>query len=272
MASVAEMIALAEHQQKQNALSDPLRVVNNAMRSFVDEVESNRKHKKLMELINNGDKMRDGVSFKIDPDGRVTTTIKSPESTKYNKPVDNKRVYDLAEDLARADEDLLNDETPSQTSIQNQMEKARRILQGGDVTSANEFVSKQEDGSNTPLEIPQPDVKVGGSILDNPILKKIIDGVQNVFPTVGGGSQPSPSLGINSLFGTQNLPIPNEDLTKKAIPKTEKVKPENVTLPSEIRTTSQAVNHLVASYGMTKDEAVKWIRENTTNANSNTGR
>ena len=123
----------------------------------------------------------------------------------------------------------------------------------------------------SPLELAAAKGKISAGAKDKPKRFDLLKQAENRAKTKMGvtdvlGLEPEQRIEFDNLIDTEFDKLQKQfGLTVKAVKDipgaTVIKKPEDVTLPATITTTSQAIKHLTTKAGMTRDQAVQWLKQ-----------
>lgn len=248
MASLSEMIAYAEWKRSQQ-LPDPSIISGmNSIAGAIKNIQANKQKNRIYNMIS-----KDPSKYKmtIDDDGKVTYTF---DPTKNKE----KKVYDMGDKLVKYDPDddstsvLFDNESPDKT-IERRIKSKQA---NGEDLSRSEMDYYNRNMTSSALRMPY--------------------NIPEEEDPEDAGATPKPQYDPSGVRSWRDVPLHRRiiaAITPSATPEEKsigKLKPGGVVappktkadaeIPSNVKTTSEAVKHLQKKYGMTQAEAVEWIR------------
>ena len=281
MSSVSDLIALSEYKRQEQernegpgwagALSNVVRQALGGMNQMKqNEINMSlysqqlKNRKKIMDLIDQGEKAGKNYSWEADENGNVKLKY-APKQTEYDyktinnrlakinkdtqeiefidtpgggsssKPEDNKRAWEIAAQMAKGKygKDLGTYYAPTTQQVAEFMPQATSMLRTGVLPSEGPVADQ-------PNKQPQPAYDPANitSWKDVPVLQRLLAAVT-----------PSSTTEEKKLGGLRPGGVLNAPKTKG-----------DASLPSNIKTTTQAIDHLMKNYKMSKQEAIEWLK------------
>ena len=269
MASLGELIQLAEFQMQNKQMNNPLANLTQLGVSIgkgYQNMQAQKTKNRLMDMINTGKDAAD-VGWEIDDEGKVKFKKSSRSDiakdrtynvgnkiVKYNPKDDSASViFDAEDSTKKVENEIKNAVANGLPLTKNQKDYYNKFMAPSSLrTPFEEDMEPETNPEGSTPEKPKYDPNAVTSWDQVPFMSRLAAAL------TPSATPEEKNLGGLRPGGVFNAPKKKEEPVKEK-PQAKSVS-KNITLDPKIKTTSEAVAYLIKNYGMSQSDAIDWLR------------